>query len=183
MGGWDAAGCSLAQTPPSISGSGRSVNYRRNELSGFSLGPVKSGLLREALALRLSVWFRISQGWKPALTLCFAGKVCLLGFQVLLKHSPAKLAGGCAPGHGAGTNGLAKCSPAAATMGLARSMELDARTWTQHCPGRLPAAAASSPPARTPCCDPAAPLPDLPARADGARSGPAGTEGWKPMWC
>jgi len=42
--------------------SGRSANFCGSELSGFSLGPVKSGLRVQAHALRLFGWFRTSQG-------------------------------------------------------------------------------------------------------------------------
>lgn len=41
------------------------------------------------------------------------GKDSLLEPQVLPKPFPAELAGGCAAGHGAGMEGLAKRSPAA----------------------------------------------------------------------
>lgn len=86
----------------------------------------------------------------------FAGKDCLLESRVLLKRFPAKLAGGCAAGHRAGTKGLTKRSPAAGPpRGWQGGRGSVHRPGCRHCPGRLPAAAASSHPAWDPHWDPA----------------------------
>lgn len=79
---------------------------------------------------------------------------------MLPKPFPAKLAGGCAAGHGAGMKGLAKRSPAAGLLwGWQGARGSGHRAGCRHCPGRL--LATSSHPQ---CCA----LPELPARADRA---------------